>query len=396
VTTALDLRSAAVAASVSIAVVTAPWTAVRVGPLAVCDLAVVATVVLLGPRPVWHFLRTAPWFLWLPVVTLVVLDLIPGRDVADRLGLTTALSLVGCWCVVAEGRPVGRVSWSALIDVLVWSAVASAAVAALAAVTDGRVSWPPTPEFPGRQAGLALHPTQLALSCVVALALVVFPSSSGSSIIGEPRRLRTWVVPIGAGCCLVLGLLASGSRAGLLVAAATVLVAAGLHLGSRAHDRVRSDGSMAGARIGFAVGAIVVVVGALVVVGLGSRSEASVAASDGLRRGALELAVDQARGAPLLGVGSDHLLGAHNVPLQLLAAGGVVLLATFVPLVAAAARDAWSRSPLGPSVAVLAWLAFSTVQNPLIDRFVHLLLAIAVLAQLGAKSPLTPNESTSS
>lgn len=107
------------ATAVSSMLMTAQWTGVRVVDVAAVEIAIVGAVMVLGVRPLWHFIRTAPWLLWLPVGVLGGLELVPGRDDTQLLGVSTALSLFVCWYVVAEGRERARIPWSSAVDLLV-------------------------------------------------------------------------------------------------------------------------------------------------------------------------------------------------------------------------------------------------------------------------------------
>jgi hypothetical protein len=374
----------AVSVTVSLVLMTAQWTGIRpVGDIAIAEFAIAGAVVALGAQPLWEFARTAPWVLWLPVIALVGLDVIPGRDDAEMMGVATAGSLFVCWYVIAEGPRRGRIPWPAVIDLVVWSSVVNATVAVASAVTGGVLAWPTAPDFPGREVGLTTHPTQLALFCVLALSLVLFRSFDDG---GSPVTTRTRVTMTLTSVMLAAGVMASGSRAGLVVAGLLVVIWMGTELAS-----VRSS---AKGRPVLAVGLGLVVVAATIVaglvLGLFDRGWQSFEQSDVLRAGNLRDALELARASPMTGAGSDHLLSAHNLPVQLVAAGGLVLLGAFLPLLWVAARPAFARVPFGPSVAVVAWLAFSMVQNPIIDRFVHLMIAIAVVSHVRSKSPLTP------
>jgi hypothetical protein len=383
-----------VATAVSSVLMTAQWTGVRVGDIAAVEVATVGAVVVLGARPLWHFIRTAPWLLWLPVLVLVGLDVVPGREDTQLIGVTTALSLFVCWYVVAEGRERGRIPWSSAVDLLVWSALANALVATLSALTNGAIAWPWGLQFVDRQVGLTTHPTQLALSCVVGLAFVLFgppADHARGDLRGIARDRRHMATIATIATVLFLGVLVSGSRAGLAVSVVLVVAMAWVHVALRRPSETSGvhEARLMGGRVAAlaVVGAVCCVVGTVTLLRVGGRSEASMEQSDGLRSAILDDVAAQVRRSPVLGAGSDHLLSAHNVPLQLLAAGGVVLLLAFVPMLWTAVRPAFARNPLGTSVPVVAWLAFSMVQNPIVDRFVHLVIAIAVVAQSGARSP---------
>jgi hypothetical protein len=372
-----------VAAAVSSVLMTAQWTGVRVGDIAAVEVAMVVAVMVLGVRPLWRFVRNAPWLLWLPVFTLVVLDVIPGGDDSQFVGVTTALSLVVCWYLIAEGRARSGVPWFSVVELLVWSALANAVVATVSAMTNGEVAWPWAPEFVDREVGLTTHPNQLALSCVVGLAFVLFVPTvdHAHGDVPDLRWKRPYVTAVAS--VLFLGVLVSGSRAGVVVSVGLVVAAVLVRRGvwRRSAPAGAREGGMIGSRFTALVFAgAVCVVGAVALVGLAGRSEASMEESDGLRRALLDDAAAQALGSPMLGAGSDHLLSAHNVPLQLLAAGGIVLLFAFVPMLWTAMQPAFSVAPFGPSVAVVAWFSFAMVQNPIVDRFVHLVIAVAVVA----------------
>ena len=135
----------------------------------------------------------------------------------------------------------------------------------------------------------------------------------------------------------------------------------------------------------------------------------NVVESDVGRSKELGRAISDIASSPWTGVGSDRLLSAHNVGLQVLASGGLLLLAACVPLMFLAVRGVFGAVPSASSAAVVAWLCFGLVQNSIIDRFVHVVVMLAVVTWVRQertwrpsadqvrrwlKSPFTPKVST--
>lgn len=240
-----------------------------------------------------------------------------------------------------------------------------------------------------RSSGLTIHPNYLAFesSLTIPLALLWF------------TRGGRWRLAATAGTVVLLGgVYASGSRAatvGAVVAVAlTVLLVPQLRRGA----------------------GIVVPLGGMLVIFLLTFTNAgrqllqqvrlnpgnsSALASNVQRHLAADVALTQLSARPLEGVGFSVIEDAHDIYLQLLAAGGLIALGSFVlycgGLLATARRA--SRGPLGAAataaaVSVIVWLIAGIFDNQLIDKFLYvvpgLLLAMGCLSRQEAQRQTAP------
>lgn len=242
--------------------------------------------------------------------------------------------------------------------------------------------------FDGRRIGWANHPNVLGLCALLALALLPFILTQ------IPRLTRGSAVPlfqvltvIAAGVC-GFGLWISGSRAAVAVAAVVFVLWPLL---------VRSV--YAGLAV-FAVGiaglyyvADVLLSGELEHNPIGRiLGSGSARYSDEARRLASADAWEQVQSSPLLGVGFVDILDAHNIYLQMLAAGGALALAAYGVLLFSVVRTPFA---LGSRYFVLALPALAYVLiGPLTtimwDRYVWYVLALPFLIPRTARSAAEP------
>jgi O-antigen ligase len=115
------------------------------------------------------------------------------------------------------------------------------------------------------------------------------------------------------------------------------------------------------------------------------------AGSNSERAQLAELAIDQFEARPLQGVGFGVIADAHNIYLQLLAAGGVIAMASFLVFVAGIGASV-RRALAGPQrdaaaaagIAILMWLINGVVDNQVADKYLYvvpgLLVAMAYVA----------------
>lgn len=291
--------------------------------------------------------------------------------------------------IVGDSHP--RVGW--MVDA--W--LASAVLNALVAVTDSfqliSIGELVTgfESVPGRAVGLSTHSNHLALVAAMALPVAV------SRAITAPRPLRrrlSWVsvVVLGAGIAV------SGSRGGLLAGALGLL----LVLFLQRHEFKRIVGGV----VGF---------GAAVVIFASILNTASVSAlrsgydrltggvpstylqrSDAARRQAAGRAIGDFSRRPVTGAGLGTVRQGHDLYLQLLQGGGVVLFSAFALFCFGGLRMGrrLSRDPRLTSdmqslagaltVSLGAWLIGGLVENPVYDRYLYvpvgLLLGLHFLA----------------
>lgn len=270
-----------------------------------------------------------------------------------------------------------------LIDLWTTSAVISAAVAVLD-VAGLHIA--PTAIGGHRSSGLTIQPNYLALTCVVAIPTAML-------WLGRSRRW-TWT-GIVAVALLLGGVYASGSRAGtvsaVIAAAATVALV----------PRLR-------AALGIALPiAGMVLTGLLFFTDTGRRilhqvrlsgAANNTTGSDTQRSFDAHVALTQFRARPLEGVGFSVITDAHDIYLQLLAAGGLIALSSFAVfcggLVAAARRalvGIQREAAIAVGIGITVWLINGIFDNQLADKYLYvlpgLLLAVARTTRLASTAP---------
>ncbi|MDT0185736.1 O-antigen ligase family protein [Microbacterium sp. ARD31] len=237
-----------------------------------------------------------------------------------------------------------------------------------------------------RQAGLTFHPNSLGISCAMALPI---------AMVGASRRPRIGTIFL---ALLIAGAFVSGSRAAQAGAVAGVLFTLLFVPSSR---RVIVPLSLIGVGLGVALFLSTpdLFRDAAQILRF---TEGSSGASD---VGRSELAAQGVRDfveRPIIGIGLEYLLFAHSVPLQLAAAGGILLAVPMAVYFAAALIQGWRvgatiGDPARSYVAALAvWMGVGLVSNQLIDVFLYYPIAGIVAAlslqqarQLRLAAPLT-------
>jgi O-antigen ligase len=230
-----------------------------------------------------------------------------------------------------------------------------------------------------RYAGLSDHPNMLGVVCAISMPLVIYFMS---------RMRWTWI-PAVAFIALSAGALASGSRGAQAVSVLTVLGAILCLPSKRTTIRAVSVSAM----IMTAAGVVL-----LYTVlsdyrrwlfrfsGGGDPFEAQ--RSNESRLGLLEQGWSDFQQHPLFGAGIGHITEAHNIYLQLLAAGGVVLAAGLLAYFFFILRDCWRLSRRGIILArflmisIATWLVLGMIENEIVDR--ELYFAVGCVAALVA------------
>jgi len=288
------------------------------------------------------------------------------------------------WALVAVPVLIGAVTASYRRAHLVgnlWllSATVSAGVASLDLLLGTRIGELATnlPFAEGRLHGLAIHSNHLGLASAMALPLAL-----GHAI--GPNRVRR-MLGSAAAALLVVGILASGSRANLL--GAVVAVALMLPF---------LRGAQAKLAIGVFAAFIVMVAGSVVFSEAGTQivtlqrlaGDRGVLTSNSDRKAKLEASLSAVMGHGLTGVGFATARDAHNVYLQMLQAGGILGLTAFILFAAGAVRLGWrlSREPRAPpdsarlaaglTVSLLVWLTTGVLQNAVNDRYLVVPLGV--------------------
>jgi hypothetical protein len=270
-----------------------------------------------------------------------------------------------------------------LIDMWTISAAVNGAVGLVQYATQG-----------GRAPGLTIHPNYLALTCAIAIPTALLWVSRG----GRWRTSGLFALTLMLG-----GEYASGSRSGaiaaLLAIAATVA----------AIPRLRRGLGITAPLAGMAVVAVLAFTStgqqAVNQLRLGGNESTVVntTGSDMTRTQLANVGWDQFQARPLQGVGFAVIEDAHDIYLQLLAAGGLLALASFVVFVGGVASSTL-RARTGPlrdaasavGIAFVVWLVNGVFTNQLADKYLYvvpgLLLAmsyVAVTAGARATDPVT-------
>ena len=234
-----------------------------------------------------------------------------------------------------------------------------------------------------RHAGLAEHPNMLGLVCATSLPFVIYFMS---------RMRRTWISGI-AFIALSAGLLASGSRGAQAISLLTLLVAVLCLPNKRTTIRAVSLSL-----------SITIVVGVVLLytvlahsrslllrfTGGGAAHEAQ--SSNELRIAFIKQAWTDWQTYPLFGAGIRHINEAHNIYLQLLAAGGVVLTAGILAYFVWILRDCWRLSRHGIMLArflmisIATWLVLGMIENEIVNR--QLYFTVGCVAALVATTNL--------
>jgi O-antigen ligase len=230
----------------------------------------------------------------------------------------------------------------------------------------------------GRESGLTTHPNNVGLACAMAVPIALY--------FAERSRLWLAVIAVLAG-----GEIVSGSRAGQVSFALAIIamLSGPLRRSTRARRRVLVS-----------LGAILILVlvsptvrdqfaPVIRIFNRSSTSQSNLAREDRAR-----VAFEAFKESPLFGRGMTQATGGHQMQLQLLATGGIVLLLGFLVYLVGAARDGlrWSKSGGGNlaaavTVAHLAWLATALFSNAIVDRFLYVPASIIAVAVTGRRHP---------
>jgi hypothetical protein len=394
--------------AVALFILTVTWNGFRVpgGALAnlflVVAVAAVAATVVVERRPVplppWLFvagigfaLATLLVLLFPPDAELVNRMLLQQRNLANEGGLSgelylrsdlatlvqyeVALVVIPVMLVIV-GSSVERIA--RLLDAWTVSALVCAGVGIL---DYAGISIAPVETIGTRSSGLTIHPNYLALTAAMAIP---------TAFLWINRRGRWAPAGIVAVGVLMGGVFASGSRAGAVAALLAVVASCAILPNLR-----RALGVVA-PLAGMTMVALLVFTSMgseiLEQVRLGGGSDINASGSNVQRSRLFDLAVDQFSSHPVQGVGISVIQDAHSIYIQLLAAAGVIGLASFVVFIGGlwnAAREAISgpggELAMAASIAIVVWLANGVFDNQLGDKYLYvvpgLLLALSYVAK---------------
>ena len=374
-----------------VAAFTTTWGQVYLASLQISD---VFLVLALGSLiPAWLISGTRislPWWVWMPVVALLccvvtrLMKPIPNVYYAARYQLLPELlpsdfSKVAIWILALLGVPLCLVICTALeVRALRWVLISFSAgisVSCLIALSDlsgltnvaTSLGWESNSS---RQPGLTSHPNTLGFVCVLTTPLALYFMSS------PRRRAATYgIITLVIYC---VGVVASGSRGAQVALPLAVLFTLAL----TPQRRILT------ARLTFALATAVALGAILLVVVLPSSftdelfrfgGTGSADQSDSDRSVLAKQALGDFTAHPLVGIGIRHITDAHDIYLQVLSAGGIILTvamaAYWVGLVRGCVLLRRARVDLAPYLmsSVAVWLVLGVLENEVADRFLYYL-----------------------
>jgi O-Antigen ligase len=280
-------------------------------------------------------------------------------------------------------------SWrraSLIADLWVASATISAAIASVDSATGAGIGQSITGFLEeGRTAGLALHANTFALTCAMTVPVALLRSA----------QLRGWgrAAAIAATGVLLLGILASGSRVGILSAVLAVGFM-GLLI-AKLRGRILAAGLAAIVALGL-VAALAPSGNSLFssfdrLGGGGSAAGANTQRFDQFRE-SLDIALDY----PVTGVGFQVIADAHSLPVQFWEAAGFLGVFALILYVTGALGTGWRliRDPSLPkgmsdlagalTASIAVWLISGLLQNQVADRYIYVPVGVLLGLTLAA------------
>jgi O-antigen ligase len=383
-----------------------PWDGLRLGGGSLVNvflvLAFLATVVLVVEqrRPVY----VPPWMLLAAAGLLIsalltiafptplklkqasLFDVLQSAGVPYALGQRSDLSALFQWEIAWLVMPViiminarTHQRCRLLLDLFALAAAINAMVGLLDVA--GLHFLAQRPIAGNRSSGLTIHPNYLAFESALAVPLALLWIARGG---------RWTIGGLLASGALLGGVYSSGSRAAAVGAVLAVALTVALV------PRLRRLGGLMLPLAAIAVVMLVAFTNAgtqiLHKVRLDSGNPTTLA-SNNTRHQAAHTALVQFRARPVEGVGFAVIQDAHNIYLQLLAAGGVITGLSFVIYIGGLG-GAYVRARRGPQrdaatvivASVVVWLVGGAFDNQLIDKFLYvtpsLLLVLAHLQQV--------------
>ena len=239
--------------------------------------------------------------------------------------------------------------------------------------------------FAGRTTGLTVQPNHLGLAGAMAVPVGLFLAT-------RSQRKIDCFAWAGVTALISLGVLVSGSRAAVVAAAA-----GGLLFPVLGHRLWRQT------LLVLAVSAAIIVmlslslsdqtvpfVNRFAAIQRLTNGAADTASSDSSRLEYYGLALADFSKNPLTGNGLDLVRDAHDIYFQLLQAGGVIALISFVLFAGASVRLGWrlSRQPTitsdlqnlasGLTASICVWMLAGLVQNLIYDRFLYVPIGLLI------------------
>jgi hypothetical protein len=396
--TAAQGRAGVVTAGLTLtylAAATIPWTAVDVGSISIGEILLALAAVTLVAADLSRPLPTPPPWVWALAVAVLVVGTIhqfappSAAYMARREGLSGSTVILDTNLVVTLHLVI-RVLFTAFVFALARAHdrraltrssaafLGGVSICAVIAFTDSR-GWTSISSSllgvgvsDGRGSGLTEHPNVVAMTCVIALPLMLWLLLGG-------RRARGLALA-GLGC-LLLGLYASRSRSGAGAAAIAAVVSFVWMPQYRRY--LPTTGLLA-----------TLVLGVLFVTNpdLGSEllsglriTGGDTSGSDRSRTIVNDQAMRDFLHSPIHGIGFEIADIAHFLYLQALAVGGVILLTGLIvyqagALIRSARLTRVEQLAVPLFVAVLGEVIFNTLQNALTPTIAY--LAPALVAAL--------------
>ena len=372
---------------------TCTWGGLRVLPagqigdafLGLCAVLVIGLVLFTDLR------FTTPFWMWIPPIAVIICTVIRWFDPVPFWQIVTGYTIApytpnnlpkaGVWLVALIFVPMVVIGCSKLYartpQMVIGAFTAGVCVSSAVAVSDLMgytriaVTYGSQNEVETRGLGLTTHSLFLGVTCVISIPFALY-------FVHNSRHL--WQKAIaGAGLLLLFGgALASGSRgaqAASVVVAAIMVVAAPNRKASLVQSLLGLG--LAGViMVAFAQLFLGDVLSSLVRFG-GGTGVMDVSTSDQTRVSAARQAFVDMERYPIAGVGMKAINNAHGIYMQLMQAGGVILLIALVVYWLWCLRDAYVVQKLGHPVAaylfvsIAAWLILGVIENQLIDRLLY-------------------------
>lgn len=335
----------------------------------------------------------ARWFLPIPA-NLLAIRYIPSPHVPENVAKGAI------WIAALVLVPLTIIAWSAIEPRtphwVMGSFVGGVTISATISVTDLlRLTHVATSlgyeSNNYRQTGLTDHPNTLGFTCAISIPIAMF-------FMARHGRL-TWLGSRVAFVMLLGGVLACGSR-GTQIATPIIVLAT---LMSASERRVALRNILVTLTVSTAtLFAFIEALASDVLTELFRFSQAGSASagdSDAERAILLKQAINDIETYPIFGLGIRHIVEAHNIYIQVLSSGGIVLgcamLAYWLGLVSSCWKLRQAGNQLGACllISVLTWLGLGIVENQLTDRLAY--FTVGSVAALTSMRQITKREDSS-
>lgn len=380
---------------------TATWTGLYLAGFQPADMFLFMALIVVAALVVFGALRFAiPWWIWPPVVALMsgaavrAFSPVPAVFFAPRLQVPDSvpggiLKSV-FWIVALVGVPVAVAGCSAIEARTVrWmgaSFLGGVSASSLVSLTDllgftHIAVFFGSRDYGARQTGLAGHPNTLGVACVIATPLAIYFAS-------ETRTRLPALLSLGLLCG---GVVASGSRGAQVVLPIAALATVFLSPCRRGEMLGRlALGAFVATAIGVAASTTMSPSDIAGLLRFGSSSGTSGSNSDRLTLA--DQALNDVSQYPFFGIGVNHISEAHDIYLQLLSAGGLVLVLGMFSfwggLMSSGISGMRANVLMAPAltVSIMAWLMLGVIENQLTDRFLYYSVGgIAAIASARAR-----------